>query len=147
MAFRDDALSVRRNPKRYRIALTPLADAMFQLLIYFMLSSNVTPYSLISLKGALTTPGGQGGNGTGAAQPAPGTDTTVWTVQEGSVIAGGQPFQMDKLAELTTALALSGTTSVTLIVRPEAKVQDLTSVLEALAAGGITDVQLAGRGA
>ena len=147
MAFRDDALSQRRNPKRYRIALTPLADAMFQLLIYFMLSSNVAPYSLISLKGALTTPGGQGGNGTEAAQPAPGTDVTVWTVQAGSVIAGGQPFDMKKLSELTQALTASGTTSVTLIVRPEALVQDLTSVLEALTAGGITDVQLAGRGA
>jgi biopolymer transport protein ExbD len=147
MAFRDDALSVRRNPKRYRIALTPLADAMFQLLIFFMLSANSAPYSLISLRGALTAPGGAGGNGTESAQPAPGTDVTVWTVQAGSVIAGGQSFEMVKLAELTQALALSGTTSVTLIVRPEALVQDLTSVLEALTAGGITDVQLAGRGA
>jgi biopolymer transport protein ExbD len=147
MAFRDDALSMRRNPKRYRIALTPLADAMFQLLIYFMLSSNVAPYSLISLKGAQVSPGGQGGNGTEAPQPSQGTDVTVWTVQAGSVIAGGQPFDMTKLAELTAALAASGTTSVTLIVRPEALVQDLTSVLEALTAGGITDVQLAGRGA
>jgi biopolymer transport protein ExbD len=146
MAFRDDALSQRRNPKRYRIALTPLADAMFQLLIYFMLASNVAPYSLISLKGAQVAPGGQGGNGTDAAQPSPGTDITVWTVQAGSVIAGGQPFGMDRLKELTKALAASGTTSVTLIVRPEALVQDLTSVLEALTAAGITDVQLAGRG-
>lgn len=147
MAARNDALSVRRNPKRYRIALTPLADAMFQLLIFFMLSANAAPYSLISLKGAAATPGGAGGNGTGAAQPAPGTDVTVWTVQAGSVIAGGQPFEMAKLRELTKALTLSGTTSVTLVVRPEALVQDLTSVLEALTAGGITDVQLAGRGA
>jgi biopolymer transport protein ExbD len=147
MAYRDDALSVRRNPKRYRIALTPLADAMFQLLIYFMLSSNVAPYSLISLKGALSAPGGVGGNGTDPAQPGPGTDATVWTVQAGSVIAGGQPFEMGKLRDLTAALAATGTTSVTLIVRSEAKVQDLTSVLEALTAGGITDVQLAGRGA
>jgi biopolymer transport protein ExbD len=146
MVFRDDALSVRRNPKRYRIALTPLADAMFQLLIFFMLSANAAPYSLISLKGALTSPGGAGGNGDAPAQPGPGTDVTVWTVQAGAVIAGGQPFEMNKLSELTAALKASGTTSVTLIVQPEALVQDLTSVLEALTAGGITDVQLAGRG-
>lgn len=146
MAARDDALSVRRNPKRYRIALTPLADAMFQLLIFFMLSANTAPYSLISLKGAQSAPGGAGGNGPGTAEPTAGTEATVWTVQAGSVIAGGQPFDMADLSDLTAALAASGTSSVTLIVRSEALVQDLTSVLEALTAGGITDVQLAGRG-
>ena len=145
MAFRDDALSQRRNPKRYRIALTPLADAMFQLLIFFMLSANTAPYSLISLNGAATTPGGTGGNGEAAAEPAPGTDITVWTVQAGSVIAGGQAFDMDRLADLTAALRASGTTSITLIMRPEALVQDLTSVLEALTSAGIIDIQLAGR--
>jgi len=145
MATRDDALSQRRNPKRYRIALTPLADAMFQLLIFFMLSANTAPYSLISLKGAAATPGGTGGNGIGAAEPAPGSDVTVWTVQAGSVIAGGQAFDMDKLADLTAALSASGTTNITLIVRPQALVQDLTSVLEALTAAGIVDIQLAGR--
>lgn len=147
MAFRDDALSQPRNAKRYRIALTPLADAMFQLLIFFMLSANAAPYSLISLNGAQATPGGEGGNGPAASELAPGTDVTVWTVQAGSVIAGGQPFDMDQLSDLTAALLASGTTSVTLIMRPEAVVQDLTSVLEALTAGGIIDVQLAGRGA
>jgi biopolymer transport protein ExbD len=147
MVYRDDPLSQRRNPKRYRIALTPLADATFQLLIYFMLASNVAPYSLISLNGAQVAPGGEGGNGAEPAEPGPGTDVTVWTVQAGSVIAGGQAFDMARLADLTAALAASGTTSVTLIMQPDALVQDLTSVLEALAAAGIVDVQLAGRGA
>ena len=40
------------RPRRYRFVLTPLADAMFQLLIFFMLSSSLAPYSLITLKTA-----------------------------------------------------------------------------------------------
>ena len=40
------------RPRRYKFAMTPLADAMFQLLIFFMLSSSLAPYSLITLKTA-----------------------------------------------------------------------------------------------
>jgi biopolymer transport protein ExbD len=144
MPLSRDVLSERRNPKRYRISLTPLADAMFNLLIFFMISSNITPYSLLPLKGTNVTPGGEQGEGTGAPQPA-GTDATVWTIAAGQVIAGGQPFGIERVNELTQSLTLLGTTSIVLIVRPEAKVQDLTTVLEALQAGGVTEVQLAGR--
>lgn len=146
MALSRDILSQPRNPKRYRISLTPLADAMFNLLIFFMLSSNITPYSLLPLKGSTALPGGDAGAaGTDAPQPL-GADTAIWTVSEGQIIAGGQEFGIDRITELTQSLTLLGTTSIVLIVRPEAKVQDLTSVLEALSAGGITQVQLAGKG-
>jgi biopolymer transport protein ExbD len=146
MALSRGLLSEQRNTKRYRISLTPLADAMFNLLIYFMLSSNITPYSLLPIKGTLAVPGGDAGaQGGGVAQPL-GTETAIWTVSEGQIIAGGQQFGLDRIAELTESLTLLGTTSIVLVVRPEAKVQDLTSVLEALSAGGIAQVQLAGRG-
>lgn len=147
MALSRDLLSEKRNPRRYRISLTPLADAMFNLLIFFMLSSNITPYSLLPLKGTTAMPGADAGAG-GSDAPQPlGSETAIWTVSEGQIIAGGQEFGLDRIAELTQSLTLLGTTSIVLIVRPEARVQDLTSVLEALSAGGITEVQLAGRGA
>ncbi|MGL4322075.1 MAG: ExbD/TolR family protein [Paracoccaceae bacterium] len=146
MALQRNLLMEPRNPKRYRISLTPLADAMFNLLIYFMLSSNITPYSLLPLKGTTAVPGADAGaSGTGAQQPL-GTETAIWTVSEGQIIASGQEFGLDRISELTQSLTLLGTTSIVLVVRPEAKVQDLTSVLEALSAGGISQVQLAGRG-
>jgi biopolymer transport protein ExbD len=146
MALKRSLLTEERNRKRYRISLTPLADAMFNLLIYFMLSSNITPYSLLPLKGTTAVPGGDAGaGGVNAAQPL-GTETAIWTISEGQILAGGQEFGIDRVADLTESLMLLGTTSIVLIVRPEAKVQDLTSVLEALSAGGITQVQLAGRG-
>ncbi|MCU0802701.1 MAG: biopolymer transporter ExbD [Rhodobacteraceae bacterium] len=146
MALGREILTERRSPKRYRISLTPLADAMFNLLIFFMLSSNITPYSLLPLKGTTALPGADAGAaGAEAAQPF-GAETAVWTISEGQIIAGGQEFGIERIAELTQSLTLLGTTGIVLIVRPEAKVQDLTSVLEALSAGGITQVQLAGRG-
>lgn len=146
MALSRDLLSQPRNPKRYRISLTPLADAMFNLLIFFMLSSNITPYSLLPLKGTTALPGGDAG-AAGTNAPAPlGTETTIWTVSAGQIIAGGQQFDLDRIGDLTQSLTLLGTTSIVLVVQPEAKVQDLTSVLEALSAGGITQIQLAGRG-
>lgn len=146
MALSRDILTERRNPKRYRISLTPLADAMFNLLIFFMLSTNITPYSLLPLKGTTAVPGGDAGpSGSDAPQPL-GAETAIWTISEGQILAGGQQFGIDRVADLTQSLTLLGTTSIVLIVQPEAKVQDLTSVLEALSAGGITQVQLAGRG-
>lgn len=146
MALSRDILTTQRNPKRYRISLTPLADAMFNLLIFFMLSSNITPYSLLPLKGTTAVPGGDAGAaGQDAAQPL-GTDTAIWTISQGQILAGGQQFGIDRVADLTQSLTLLGTSSIVLVVQPEAQVQDLTSVLEALSAGGITQVQLAGRG-
>ncbi len=146
MPLTADLLTEKRNPKRYRISLTPLADAMFNLLIFFMLSSNITPYSLLPLKGTTSLPGTGAGDGTDAPQPA-GAEAAIWTVTSGEVIAGGQAFNMDRIGDLTESLTLAGTTSIMLIVRPEAQVQDLTTVLESLSAGGITQVQLAGNGA
>ena len=146
MPLTRDLLTERRNPKRYRISLTPLADAMFNLLIFFMLSSNITPYSLLALKGAVALPGDGAGDGAGAAQPA-GAGAAVWTVAKGQIVANGQPFGMEQAGDLTDILAQAGTLSIVLIIQPEAEVQDLTTVLEALSAGGITQVQLAGRGA
>jgi biopolymer transport protein ExbD len=145
MPLARDLLTERRNPKRYRISLTPLADAMFNLLIFFMLSSNITPYSLLPLKGTVALPGDGAGAGDGLAQPS-GADAAVWTVTKGEIIANGQLFSMDQADDLTDILTQAGTQSIVLVIRPEAEVQDLTTVLEALSAGGITQVQLSGRG-
>ena len=56
-------LSLPRRERRYRFSMTPLADVMFQLLVFFMLSANITPYSLIDIR----TGGLSGGAPAGAA--------------------------------------------------------------------------------
>ncbi|MEL6587013.1 MAG: biopolymer transporter ExbD [Pseudomonadota bacterium] len=122
----------------YRFALTPLADAMFQLLIFFMLASSQVPYSLLTLKA-----GAGPGRGPGAATPAPGQDAALWSVDAGAVVAGGQRFNFDALPDLAAALIASEVPVVVLLARDGARVQDLVAVTEALTSAGVPAVQMA----
>lgn len=131
--------------------MTALADVLFQLLIFFMLSSNLIPFSMLSLRsgglegGATNAPqtetGGEGGHNTSIGT------TAVWTLRPGAVVAGGQVFDASRLPGLVDALKMQGTPNVLLILKPEVKVQHLTTVLEALSDAGITSVQIARGGA
>ncbi|WP_298360889.1 biopolymer transporter ExbD [uncultured Litoreibacter sp.] len=133
-----------RSERRYTFALTPLADAMFQLLIFFMLTSSLTPYSLLTL---------QSGPGTGAV---PGTqETTVeppgeaaasWTIENGEIVANGQRFGFESLPQLAQALVAADTPRVLLISSARARVQDIVTVLEILAAANVASVQIVSRG-
>lgn len=140
-------IALPRSPAKYRFVLTPLADAMFQLLIFFMLSSNLAPYSLLTIRSGAT--GSPEGGESGAEEPAPAPaapigDVAIWNVDAGNVVVGGQQFGFDLLADLAASLNADGDASIILVVRDEANVQDLSSVLEALAAGGISNIQIAG---
>ncbi len=130
--------------------MTPLADVMFQLLIFFMLSANIAPYSMLDLR----TGGVSGGTPSAAEQTeeAPGrtTDirsTAVWTLDaKGAIVAGGQSFAPDRLPALAEALLGQGTHDVLVILRRDVPVQRLVTVLQTLAAHGITSVQVTGGG-
>lgn len=142
----------RRN-RRYRFSMTPLADVMFQLLIFFMLSANIAPYSMIDLRtGAL------GGDGASAAETEPQSETdpgvttdirttAVWTLDiDGTVTARGQRFAAERLPALADALLAQGTQDVLVILRRDVPVQRLVTVLQTLAGRGITSVQIAAGG-
>ncbi len=134
-----------RSERRYSFALTPLADAMFQLLIFFMLSSGLAPYSLLTVQsGPGETTLGDGGQTADAPPPETLPEAAaIWSIENGMIVASGQRFGFDLLPELTSALKAAETPRVLLIARPEAQVQDLVQVLEALSAAGIEAVQLA----
>lgn len=146
------ALSTLGLPERrrnYRFALTPLADAMFQLLIFFMLSSGLTPYSLLTLQnapGEQTSDPSAGGstNDPSLLQTAgPEGKVALWTIEAQAVIVGGQSFGFDALDDLAAALGVAGAPSdVVLIIRPTAQVQDITTVLARLSAANVTSVQV-----
>ena len=138
-----------RSTARYRFALTPLADAMFQLLIFFMLTSSLTPYSLLTVRtGAAPgdTVSDPGADPTDQDPVLPGENAQFWTVAEGQITANGQTFTRDQLPALAAALARNNQAEVILIMDTTAQVQDLTSVLEALTAAGVAAVQMATRG-
>ena len=138
----------RRN-RRYRFSMTPLADVMFQLLIFFMLSANIAPYSLLDLR-----TGGVSGGAPSETRPeserGQTTDirrTAVWTLdKDGMILAGGQRFTSERLPALSEALLAQGTADVLVILRRDVPVQRLVTVLQTLAAHGITSVQVAGGG-
>lgn len=146
MATLAPTLTLPRSPLRYRFVLTPLADAMFQLLIFFMLSSSLTPYSLLTLRaGDGTAVANTSGSGTGEATTATAFgDVTIWTVSSEGLTIRGQSFPFTALPDLSAALTPDDDASILLILREDATVQDLTHVLESLTAAGITNVQVAG---
>jgi biopolymer transport protein ExbD len=139
-------------PRRYKFVLTPLADAMFQLLIFFMLTSSLAPYSLITLKTAAKPVSEEdvadagAGAGNDPSQPAENaatlTDVTLWTVNNSSVRSSGLDYNIDQLSALAEALGEGAPGRVILIVTDEARVQDVASALEALEGANVGAVQI-----
>lgn len=132
--------------RSYVFALTPLADAMFQLLIFFMLTSSLTPYSLLTLSGGA---GSAAGETEQQPQEDVGADTdpaATWTVEDGQILANGQAYGFDSLPQLADILVAADPPRVVLISSTRARVQDLVTVLEILAAANITSVQIVSMG-
>lgn len=147
-------LALPQRKPSYRFALTPLADAMFQLLIFFMLSSSLTPYSLLTLKSAPPPAEEAPAPGETAERTPPSApaavaprDTALWTVEAGTLIVGGQTFGFDALPDLAAALGSpSAPADVILFLRPGARVQDVTTILEALQLARVASVQVTAGG-
>lgn len=148
MAQSDTLILPRPAAKRQRFSLTPLADAMFQLLIFFMLSSSLAPYSLLTIRSGPeqqqageVQPGEATQPDENTAQPL-GANTVLWTLEPEKVTIGGQTFPYDALPDLAVGLAANEEAEVIIILRSEARVQDLATVMEALTNAGITAVQI-----
>ena len=140
-------IQLPQRTRKYRFALTPLADAMFQLLIFFMLSSGLTPYSLLTLQSAAgevsdEALGGAGDDPSSAPVPPP-VEQALWTIDAETVIVGGQKFGFDALDDLAASLGVAGAPAeVLLIIRPTAQVQDMTTVLARLTAANVNAVRV-----
>lgn len=137
-----------RSSRRYRFALTPLADAMFQLLIFFMLTSSLTPYSLLTIRsGAAPGEVASDPDAAPSEEPViPGDNALFWTVREGEVVSNNVGYGLDELSFLAGIVSQDTEAQVILIMEDTARVQDLTSVLEALTSAGVTSVQIAETG-
>ncbi|MDN5786748.1 biopolymer transporter ExbD [Pseudorhodobacter sp.] len=130
--------------RRYGFALTPLADAMFQLLIFFMLSSTLSPFSLIAL-----TAGAPPGQSELQGKPQPeavaidaSDNLVIWHLSRGQVRSGDQVLPLDALAAIVPALLAKGTPDVLIYPTRSATVQDIATVLEVLGARGVAKVRL-----
>ncbi|WP_170167083.1 biopolymer transporter ExbD [Paracoccus methylarcula] len=127
--------------------MTPLADVLFQLLIFFMLSSNIVPYSMLTLRSGALEGGDAATEETETrALATDASATAVWTLHPDGLVAGGQRFALDRLPSLADALAVQGTRNVLIVIGSDVHVQQVTTVLETLAAHGIESVQIANGG-
>lgn len=143
------------RPRTYRFALTPLADAMFQLLIFFMLTSSLTPYSLVTLRGTTedsaqaetdSAPAVQQSQDAEAPPPPNTQDTdgvTVWTLNNGTVTTNQQTFDISQLAGLAKAIGTQDNPGkIVILVTQEARVQDIATAIEAVNSAQVTAVQI-----
>ncbi|WP_405402637.1 ExbD/TolR family protein [Paracoccus sp. Ld10] len=140
-------LNLPQRKLRAGFSVTAMADMLFQLLIFFMLSANLTAFALLDIRsGALS--GGSGGSDplTETGRITDAASTAVWTISGDAVVASGQRFGLDRLDNLAAALADQGTANVLLVLRPDVPVHRVIAVLEALQARGITSVQIADGG-
>ena len=135
------------RPRRYRFAMTPLADAMFQLLIFFMLTSSLTPYSLLTVQTAAPPPepasSATGPQPPTQQPPSPQPDMAIWTLEAETIIVGGQEFGFDQLDLLANALGSDvAAAEVLILVRDTARVQDVTTVLARLSLANVGSVRI-----
>ncbi|QDC09175.1 biopolymer transporter ExbD [Oceanicola sp. D3] len=132
-----------RGDRKAPFALTPLADVMFQLLIFFMLSTTLAPYSLITL-GAPAAPTGQS-----TAEPeAPGggaQSIVIWHVGRGELRAGAATLPLEALPQVIPALKEKGLEEILLFTTPVATTQDVATVIEAIRVGEVAKLRLIGR--
>lgn len=120
-------------PPRARpgFVLTPLADVMFQLLIFFMLSSSLAPYALLPLRREATA--GAAPEPAPAAPPAAATaPVPVWHLGRGEVRAGSERIALEEIGAALDALAGQGADEVLVFTTAVATAGDVAILLEAV---------------
>lgn len=133
-----------RPRKRQAFALTPLADVMFQLLIFFMLSTSLAPYALIPLA-APTAPADAAPSQVRPAQSGGSDARVIWHIAKGEIRAGDTTLSLEALPQVIEALKQDGLQEILLFTTPTATTQDIATVIEAVRLGEVARVRLIGR--
>tara|TARA_B110000211_G_scaffold181685_1_gene205661 strand:+ start:1546 stop:1932 length:387 start_codon:yes stop_codon:yes gene_type:complete len=127
---------------------------MFQLLIFFMLSSSLTPYSLITLKSSAeplteNDSNQSEGEGNDPERPAQASNKEMmfWFIGNRIVRVAGQEYTPDQLDDLAEAIGSQDNAGdVVIIVGSSALVQDVALALEALEGANVGSVQITREG-
>ncbi len=128
-----------RSPDRPLISLVPMIDVMLILLVFFMVTSTYLNLDMIPFVQ-------RSGDVQAATAPPETGGATTLLVRLG---AGGQPFVRGKaqsgpeLSALTKArLAENPLLAVTVLPSPQARTQDLVTVMDLLTRAGVTRLRL-----
>jgi biopolymer transport protein ExbD len=122
-----------------RFMLMPLVDVIFLLLTFFMLASNLAPYSALVL-GDYHRESGR--PGTAEARASDAQPDVILTVSAGEVRANGAALPIADFREEAARLKEGGAESVVVFVRPSATAQDIVGVLEALKRSAFASVSV-----
>ena len=136
-----------RGHARRGFSLTPLADIMFQLLIFFMLSSSLAPYALLPM----TPPA----SAQAPAPEAPERPTpqaadsarptqVIWHLGRGTLRAGAERIPLASLPGALDALRAGGIDDIVVFVSDAARAQDIADLLEPVRRAGFARLQLIG---
>ncbi|MCL1629191.1 biopolymer transporter ExbD [Roseibaca sp. V10] len=132
--------------RRRGFALTPLADVMFQLLLFFMLTSSLAPYALLPLSAAGPSAGQTlRDTPTPPQSPAPPAEAQViWHLERGEIRAGQVRIPLSALPEAVAALRRDAVSDLVVFVTRTAEARDLALLIENVQDSGIARVQLVG---
>ena len=129
-------------PRQYRrgISLTPLVDVIFLLLIFFMLTSQIAPFSLISFGKVkiekevvqLEVPNTAAPTNLGA----------LITVLHGGISVNGKKTALSKIDIAMAELRRAGITAAIISPKSSASVQDLITVLEAVKKAAFKSIKI-----
>ncbi|MBS3650130.1 biopolymer transporter ExbD [Pseudaminobacter sp. 19-2017] len=131
-------------PRRWRpsFVLTSLIDIIFLLVIFFMVSSQIVPYSVLPI-GPLAGGGTQ--HETVPQTPA-GPPAVAVRILQGRVVIGGDTVEIANLPRALAELKSRGVTSILLLPGASATVQDVVTALEASKDAELANVTVLGRG-
>jgi biopolymer transport protein ExbD len=125
--------------QRASFVLTSLIDIIFLLVIFFMVTSQITPFSLLPL----TPLAGEAGEAP-AAQTPPGAPISV-RILAGRVSIGGRSVPMGEIGKALSGLKSRGVSAILLTPGATATVQDVVTVLEAAKDAEIANVTVLSR--
>jgi biopolymer transport protein ExbD len=131
-------LSRPARRQRPSFVLTSLIDIIFLLVIFFMVTSQITPFSLLTLTPSNSQ---QRDSPTTSAAPPP----VSLRILSGRVTIGGKSVPMSGVGEALTKLRSQGITTILLTPSSAATVQDVVTVLEAAKDAAIPNVTVISR--
>ncbi len=117
---------------RRKISLTPLVDVIFLLLIFFMLTSQIAPFSIISLSTAKIEKDIEQISIPHEADARSTSFGALINVLNGGVSINGQRVAYEKIDQALAQLRQAGTTAAIISPKSASSVQDLITVLEAV---------------
>ena len=135
-------LSKRPPRRRIHFLLIPLVDVMFLLLIFFMLSSQTAPYSLLEIMAAGTPGAAQPAPQTATPAPAQSTPELLVSVARGYARFNGARVEMADLRSAIDQYKAAGFSRAVVTTGQAATVQDVVSVLEELERGAFAEMRL-----